>query len=177
MVDAATHLSVPRVRIRSPPRRRGLLQHPHHQHRGRHATGLLRTERNPIRASFQVSWPFARQPHGHWASGSGAIPRSHRALARVECHCFSMKELLREFLADLMPCPIDPTPLPRGCDGFRLTRGPRGRFSCSPTAIIREESSVHPTWELMREPNESSGQAVSHDRKTANQDHKANRGQ
>jgi hypothetical protein len=29
----------------------------------------------------------------------------------------------------------------------------------------------------MREPNESSGQAVSHDRKTANQDHKANRGQ
>jgi hypothetical protein len=33
------------------------------------------------------------------------------------------------------------------------------------------------TWELMREPNESSGQAVSHDRKTANQDHKANRGQ
>jgi hypothetical protein len=29
----------------------------------------------------------------------------------------------------------------------------------------------------MHEPNESSGQAVSHDRKTANHDHKANRGQ
>ena len=44
-------------------------------------------------------------------------------------YCFSMKEWLREFLTDLMPWPIDPTPLLRGCDGFRHTRGPRGRFS------------------------------------------------
>jgi hypothetical protein len=50
-------------------------------------------------------------------------------------------------------------------------------ISLLPDCNIRGESSAHPTWELVREPNESSGQAVSQDRNQANQDHQANRGQ
>ena len=47
-VEAQPNLPMPKLRIRSPPRRGGLLQHPHHRRRGRHATGLLRTERQCI---------------------------------------------------------------------------------------------------------------------------------
>jgi hypothetical protein len=46
-----------------------------------------------------------------------------------------------------------------------------------PDCEIRGESSAPPAGELVREPNDSFGQAVGQDRDQADQDHQANRGQ